>query len=786
MAPTIIVERYDPTKPPQETTKDMHSKQKRGRNDLDKEERDILHSRTKSNKKKKRSRHNKEHQSSTATEAKKDVVGKHKMVKPMQDDPVSAETDFLTSNNTLDDEQSLDAESKEPEPVENIIHEIEGLHAEEEEDHNEEENEEQDRDSHLPSVSPMDDHGVVEPTPQEIQTALHVSTLPLKQVAEAWKMAPFLIRNLERDGFTSFFPIQALSIPDTITWEQQLRGRLQHEVQDVCITAPTGSGKTLSYVLPIVNALSQRRVPRLTALVILPMRDLAQQVHSVFEKYVRHSNLRVGLAVGQSDWEAEQMAFRTSASHNGSETPTAASLDFDTHLSQFSSPPTNALSIHDNVIDILVCTPGRLIDHMDSTPGFSLRHLRFLVVDEADRLLSERYQNWIDRVLHQVEYGNQTDQGTNATLLSSSSFLDPNTWRRNDLVQTPSSSSSWSNETGSPRQFGRIPEVRRPVQLRKYLVSATMTRDPRKLQSLRLVNPKLFNVHRLSITTTTATLNNKAHNSSSNKFALPPLLEEYTVECTMEQKPLVLCVALLQHLEQQQQREDGPKQGLAFVFTSSVESSHRLTRLLQLLVWAMQEAETTTTTTTSLDRPSSCVSQLQVAEFSSALSQTDRSQLIQDCREPSSTESKSNRRRRPSVVVCSDGMSRGIDLDTITLVVNYNIPRYARTYVHRCGRTARAGKSGQALTLVPPNDSVRRLAKLRKEIAEPDRVQSWKEDNTANTKDASSYQRWARTVARHYRKCLANLREVLEAEEHGDLEPTQEIPSYLLTSSDLS
>ena len=69
-------------------------------------------------------------------------------------------------------------------------------------------------------------------------------------------------------------------------------------------------------------------------------------------------------------------------------------------------------------------------------------------------------------------------------------------------------------------------------------------------------------------------------------------------------------------------------------------------------------------------------------------------------------------------------MSRGIDLNTIALVVNYNIPRYARTYIHRCGRTARAGKSGQAWTLVPPNDPVRRFAKLRKEIAEPDRVRS--------------------------------------------------------------
>ena len=51
-----------------------------------------------------------------------------------------------------------------------------------------------------------------------------------------------------------------------------------------------------------------------------------------------------------------------------------------------------------STVNVLVCTPGRLVEHLDRTPGFTLMHLRFLILDEADRLLSQRHQNWIERV----------------------------------------------------------------------------------------------------------------------------------------------------------------------------------------------------------------------------------------------------------------------------------------------------------------------------------------------------------------------------------------------------
>ncbi|CAN0105308.1 unnamed protein product, partial [Laminaria digitata] len=76
--------------------------------------------------------------------------------------------------------------------------------------------------------------------------------------------------------------------------------------RDICVSAPTGSGKTLVFVLGVLQALIRRRVARLRALVLLPSRDLAMQVHAVFERYSRGTGLRVGLAIGQTNFLEEQ------------------------------------------------------------------------------------------------------------------------------------------------------------------------------------------------------------------------------------------------------------------------------------------------------------------------------------------------------------------------------------------------------------------------------------------------------------------------------------------------
>jgi len=108
----------------------------------------------------------------------------------------------------------------------------------------------------------------------EVKTALKLSKLSIRDAAKMWNLAPFLIKNLEEDEYESFFPIQALVIPDVIASERHAHIRNR----DICVSAPTGSGKTLAFVLPVLNSLAGRRVKRLRALVVLPSRDLGKAV----------------------------------------------------------------------------------------------------------------------------------------------------------------------------------------------------------------------------------------------------------------------------------------------------------------------------------------------------------------------------------------------------------------------------------------------------------------------------------------------------------------------------
>ena len=149
------------------------------------------------------------------------------------------------------------------------------------------------------AVASNTDEGAVPLTDQqrlhnaEISTALQLSRLPIRDAAKVWNLPSFLVSNLERDGYENFFPIQSLVIPDVIASERHSQIR----VRDICVSAPTGSGKSLAFVLPVLNALSNTTVRRLRALVVLPSRDLATQVYKVFKRYSEGSQLQVGLAI---------------------------------------------------------------------------------------------------------------------------------------------------------------------------------------------------------------------------------------------------------------------------------------------------------------------------------------------------------------------------------------------------------------------------------------------------------------------------------------------------------
>ena len=625
-----------------------------------------------------------------------------------------------------------------------------------------------------------------------IRNALRLSQLPIDIVASSkhWNLPPFLIHNLKADAsYKTFFPIQCMVIPDVIESERNahLRG-----ARDVCCHAPTGSGKTLAFVIPLLSALYNeqqssgggggggvRGLRKLRALVVLPGRDLAKQVYDVFIRYAKGSNIKIGLAVGggkkRVDVINERRSLVVDTYHEGYQEvrdedgsfirrknggllesvaarirydfdPTSINAAFETFDGTLRKDNGLQASLSKmggrSAVDILVATPGRLIDHLDSTPGFTLQHLRFLVIDEADRLVNQPYQNWVGRV---IEASNSSNKCDIAEYVKSplqvapdgmTLIVDPITHRNagsgltlqisGDTINTPSS------EVGLVSGM-----LGRPVPLRKMLFSATLTQDPQKLARLGLGNPKHYDANFLKRSVRENDDNEAVDNDGrAGRYSVPPGLTESMVECTADQKPLVLLALLLGNEKSQNLtnsgNDDADRVNLSIVFTSSVDSTHRLARLLQLL-WEAGGYGLSS----------------EIVEFSSSISAKQRAAILRRCR-------SSDAKLKVSVIVCSDGMSRGMDLPSVSLVINYDVPAFAKTYVHRCGRTARAGRDGKAISVLKGGQ----MSKFRK-------MRGLIDGGLVKTETVNK--NLIKKSLPIYKGCLAALKRVLDAEENGEI-----------------
>ncbi|KAG9439374.1 hypothetical protein H6P81_019539 [Aristolochia fimbriata] len=416
-------------------------------------------------------------------------------------------------------------------------------------------------------------------------------------------LEPRLKDALQNLGIDSLFPVQLAVWLETVG-----PGAFD---RDLCINSPTGSGKTLAYALPIVQTLSPRALRCLRALVVLPTRDLAVQVKQVFDSIAPSVGLRVGLAVGQSSISDE-----ISELIKRPKFELSSLYDTDYPHEEYQS-----------AVDILVATPGRLMDHINTTKGFSLKNLCYLVVDETDRLLREAYQSWLPTVL-KLSQSNQ--QGLVACSGS--------------LLFSRLGSMNMVRRCGVERGF----KGKSYPRLVKMILSATLTQDPSKLSQLDLHHPLLLTM-------------------GVTRYKLPDKLESYKLVCESKLKPLYL-IALLKDLGAEK----------SVVFTSSVESTRRLHTLLKYFG----------------ELP------VKVREYSGLQRQSIRSKTL-----------KGFRKGEIQVLVSSDAMTRGMDIEGVQNVINYDMPAYVKTYIHRVGRTARAGQGGRCFTLLRRHE-VKRFKKL--------------------------------------------------------------------------
>uniref|UniRef100_A0A4W3GRD1 ATP-dependent RNA helicase n=1 Tax=Callorhinchus milii TaxID=7868 RepID=A0A4W3GRD1_CALMI len=407
---------------------------------------------------------------------------------------------------------------------------------------------------------------------------------------------PKLLRKLQGNGIHFFFPVQAEVIPMVLESAKHglMLGRGGYRPSDICVSAPTGSGKTLAFLIPVLQALMDRAVCRIRALVVLPTKELAQQVCKVFNVYADGTGVRVVLMAGQKSFAVEQTSL----------------VDWN----------NQAGISYRSLVDIVVATPGRLVDHIARTPGFSLQHLRYLVIDEADTMIDSMHQDWLMQVVKAVY---QADANLAAGKL----------FRRTEPGLCTAQSSTC---------------VQMPLQ--KLLFSATLTPNPEKLQQLSLYQPQLF--------TSTYTAPGQCRPQSQEVFINKNIsvypLQEFYVPCQLNKKPLIILYFMLRMRFRR-----------VLCFTNSREASHRLYVLIRAF------------------------GGIEVAEFSSRLSPQERRKTL-----------KMFEQGKLQLLISTDATARGIDIKEVMCVINYDAPQFIRTYIHRVGRTARAGKAGLAFTFL--------------------------------------------------------------------------------------
>ncbi len=530
---------------------------------------------------------------------------------------------------------------------------------------------------------------------------------------------------LSQKGYKQAFAIQTAVIP------QLLPHHCKTMQGDILVSAATGSGKTLAYALPVTRDLSRgnRHFTRLRALVVLPTRELVRQAQQVFEECTgvfamdgAKRRVRIGTSMGSQTLQKEQttliereerydpVAFAQRLKRleivDDDEDEELAYNTEDEEKAEIRRREDRIPTLRDHVIaykskvDVLICTPGRLVEHINYTPGFSLDYVRWLIVDEADKLLSQNFQQWLDIVIPRLQTNN-----------------------------VPSARNhKQSNLSG----------------VRKVILSATMTRDLDRLGGLKLRNPKLI------VLEGAGRGDSLDADHSKEEHALPDLLEEAALKVSdpnlkplflldLLQSPFILGSHIPRAINTNQADNDdetsssgsssssssgsgtdrdsdsvsesesdsGSSSSTArrrsppspassplpptkdtpsvLIFTRSNETAVRLSRLLALISPSLGSLIGTLTSTTPYSKRRSTL-----RAFSGASSSTGG-------KKKRSSPPPSPQRLR--ILVASDLVARGVDLPCLDHVVNYDMPASAAAYVHRVGRTARAGRTGRAWTL---------------------------------------------------------------------------------------
>lgn len=450
------------------------------------------------------------------------------------------------------------------------------------------------------------------------------------------------------------FPVQKCLIP---ILSKQFKSRPFRRPSDICVSSPTGSGKTLAYVVPTVNYLKQSLTRELRAVVVLPTRDLAQQVFKSFQQVCQPTHLKCAIAS-----EDAQTFFRRVPRYSNQvkDHRYVRSLESATIMAHDTYPET-AFSQDDFVstIDILISTPGTLIDLLQNSRGFTLRDLEILVIDEADRLMVSHKHDWLNAIEHAV-----------SPKLFGCPCKDPEFNHDCDINRRESSNYFTANGC-------TIRNARYSRYLHKLLFSATLSSDPQILMHMNLFQPRLVLATKPSLTST------KIRNSLGTPVSTPggspvPHPMGQTPSAVSSRSELLATTAIPEELDER-------------MFITETKDK------LYVMWYIMSELKYKKVLCFTSDKRKSYELFLFLNEIANVRAVNFSSDNKPELRQKYINEFKKG---QVEVIVATDLCARGIDIDGVEYVISYDMPQSGILYSHRVGRTARAGNKGTAITLV--------------------------------------------------------------------------------------
>ncbi|KAL0579934.1 ATP-dependent RNA helicase [Marasmius crinis-equi] len=478
---------------------------------------------------------------------------------------------------------------------------------------------------------------------EEISEQSHFDSEKYLPNWHSFALHPQLLKSLHRRNFDTPTPIQEKSIP------LALNGR------DIVGVAQTGSGKTLAYGLPILHGLLQGARPKkkskrpLRALILAPTRELALQVSSHLKTSLDMMEPQIKEEEDEDEIAAKVPMKKGKAKAKKRE-KTDSKEPKGTLLAKKAPPAVSIAAIVggmsaqkqrrilDRGVDILVATPGRLWDMMqeDDSLATEIRHnLRFLVLDEADRMIEAGHFKELDAILRltlKIDEEERIPNDTESVTGEEEEREAPS--NTETQLQTFIFSATLSKELQrnvkkrSRPKYGGKKQNQQPASTLDDLLLRLDFRDPK--------GPEVIDL--------------------SPEDGVVDTLVESKVECLVTDKDIYLYYFLLRY------------PGRTLVFLSAIDGIRRLLPLLEMLDQKVYPIH----------------SQLEMRQ---RLKNLDRFKSSSD-----------------SVLLATDIAARGLDIQGVDHVVHYQIPRSADVYVHRNGRTARAGGKGFSLLLVAPDE----------------------------------------------------------------------------------